>query len=65
MVCPPTEIGYREKIFPPYISERRVEVYGEDKAERLRELPREVAGFENALTTVIAQILSQVEIVRR
>ena len=58
MVCPPTDIGYRERFLPPYASERRVAVYGEDREERLRELPREVAGFENALSTVISQILS-------
>jgi hypothetical protein len=52
----PTEIQYRERVDPPYASERKVEVYGEDREERLRQLPREVQAFENALSSVVEQI---------
>ena len=52
----PTEIQYRERILPPYASERKVDVYGEDRAERLRELPREIGAFEGALSSVVEQI---------
>ena len=49
----PTDIEYREKITPPYQSSRRVEVYGSDKEIRLRELPKDMAAFEKALTSVV------------
>ena len=51
----PTDIAYIEGL-QPYQSERRVEVYGNDKQQRLAELPRDVQAFEQALTSVMEQI---------
>jgi len=58
VIIMPTEIQYRERIAPPYASERRVEVYGNDREERLEQLPREVGAFENALSSVVADVRS-------
>ena len=52
----PTEIGYREKLSPPYQSVRDVEVYGDDRGRRLEKLPEEMRAFEGALTSVANQI---------
>ena len=52
----PTDIEYKEGLIPPYRSFRNIEVYGEDKNKRLKELPRDIMAFEDALTSMVNQI---------
>lgn len=52
----PTDIEYREGLNSPYASYRNVEVYGDDKSERLAELPREMRVFEEELSGLAKQI---------
>jgi hypothetical protein len=47
-----------EKIDKPYASRRSVEVYGDDKARRLEQLPNEVGAFEKSMTSLTKDIKS-------
>jgi len=52
----PTDIRYLERIEQPYQSLREVSVYGDDREDRLRDLPRDMNAFEKAVSSVANDI---------